>query len=88
MEQYAIIMPLWFVRIMEYLMSMLWKCLICYDQSNNDVVIWKWKPRRAKSNKGCRGNKKKERESEQLNVDPEQIIEEEEKRQPHSVEDE
>ncbi|MFL6410064.1 MAG: hypothetical protein ACJ71K_02330 [Nitrososphaeraceae archaeon] len=31
---------------------------------------------------------KKQRESEQLNVDPEQIIEEEEKRQPHSVEDE
>jgi hypothetical protein len=30
---------------------------------------------------------KKQRESEQLNVDPEQIIEEEEKRQPHSVED-
>ena len=32
--------------------------------------------------------KKKQRESEQLNVDPEQIMEEEEKRQPHSVEDE
>jgi hypothetical protein len=32
--------------------------------------------------------RKKQRESEQLNVDPEQIIEEEEKRQPHSVEDE
>ena len=31
---------------------------------------------------------KKQRESEQLNLDPEQIIEEEEKRQPHSVEDE
>jgi hypothetical protein len=31
---------------------------------------------------------KKQRESEQLNVDPEQIIQEEEKRQPHSVEDE
>jgi hypothetical protein len=31
---------------------------------------------------------KKQRESEQLNVDPEQIIEEEEKRQPHSLEDE
>ena len=30
---------------------------------------------------------KKQRESEQLNVDPEQIIKEEEKRQPHSVED-
>jgi hypothetical protein len=46
------------------------------------------KKRRAKSNKGCRGNKKKQRESEQLNIDPEQVIEEEEKRQPHSVEDE
>ena len=34
------------------------------------------KPRGAKSNKGCRG--KKQRESEQLNVDPEEIIEEEE----------
>jgi hypothetical protein len=32
--------------------------------------------------------RRKQRESEQLNVDPEQIIEEEEKRQPHSVEDE
>jgi hypothetical protein len=32
--------------------------------------------------------KKKQRESEQLNVDPEQIMEEEKKRQPHSVEDE
>ena len=31
---------------------------------------------------------KKQCESEQVNVDPEQIIEEEEKRQPHSVEDE
>jgi hypothetical protein len=32
--------------------------------------------------------KKEQRESEQLNVDPEQVLEEEEKRQPHSVEDE
>ena len=31
---------------------------------------------------------KKQRESEQLNVEPEQIIEEEEKRQLHSVDDE
>jgi hypothetical protein len=31
---------------------------------------------------------KKQRESEQLNVDPEEIIEEEERRQPHSVDDE
>lgn len=31
--------------------------------------------------------KKKQRESEQLNVNPEEILEEEEKRQPHSVED-
>ena len=32
--------------------------------------------------------KKKQRESEQLNVDPEEIIEEEESRQPYSVDDE
>jgi hypothetical protein len=32
--------------------------------------------------------KKEQRESEQLNVDPEKVLEEEEKRQPHSVEDE
>ena len=32
--------------------------------------------------------KKEQRESEQLNVNPEQVLEEEEKRQPHSVEDE
>ena len=32
--------------------------------------------------------KKEQRESEQLNVDPEQVLEEKEKRQPHSVEDE
>jgi hypothetical protein len=32
--------------------------------------------------------KKKQRESEQLNVDPEEIIDEEERRQPHSVDDE
>ena len=32
--------------------------------------------------------KKKQRESEQLNVDPEQVLEEEEKRQLRSVEDE
>ena len=32
--------------------------------------------------------KKKQRESEQLNVDPEEIIEEEERRQPHSVDEE
>jgi hypothetical protein len=31
---------------------------------------------------------KKQRESELLNIDPEKVIEEEEKRQPHSVEDE
>ena len=31
---------------------------------------------------------KKQRESEQLNVDPEEIIEEEERRQPHSVDEE
>jgi hypothetical protein len=30
--------------------------------------------------------KKEQRESEQLNVDPEQVLEEEEKRQPYSVE--
>ena len=29
MEQYAIIMPPWFVRKMEHLMFMLWRCLIC-----------------------------------------------------------
>ena len=46
------------------------------------------KPRRAKSNQGCRGNKKKQRESEQLDVDPEEIIKEEERRQPHSVDNE
>ena len=32
--------------------------------------------------------KKKQRESEQLDVDPEQVLEEEEKRQPYSVENE
>jgi hypothetical protein len=32
--------------------------------------------------------KKEQRESEQLNIDPEQVIEEKEKRQPHSVVDE
>ncbi len=32
--------------------------------------------------------KKEQRESEQLNVDPEQVLEEKEKRQPHSVQDE
>jgi hypothetical protein len=32
--------------------------------------------------------KKKQRESEQLNVDPEEVLEEKEKRQPQSVEDE
>ena len=32
--------------------------------------------------------KKKQRESEQLNVDPEQVLGEKEKRQPRSVEDE
>lgn len=32
--------------------------------------------------------KKEQRESEQLNVNPEQVLEEEEKRQPHSVDDE
>jgi hypothetical protein len=32
--------------------------------------------------------KKKQRESEQLNVDPEQVLGEKEKRQPQSVEDE
>ena len=31
---------------------------------------------------------KKQRESEQLNVDPGEIIEEEERRQPHSVDEE
>ncbi len=32
--------------------------------------------------------KRQQRESEQLNVDPEEIIEEEERRQPHSMDDE
>jgi hypothetical protein len=32
--------------------------------------------------------KKEQRESEQLNVNPDQVLEEKEKRQPHSVEDE
>ena len=32
--------------------------------------------------------KKKQRESEQLNVNPEEVLEEKEKRQPQSVEDE
>jgi hypothetical protein len=32
--------------------------------------------------------KKEQRESEQINVDPEQVLEEEKKRQPYSVENE
>jgi hypothetical protein len=45
------------------------------------------KEEQPKAIKAAEEIKKEQRESEQLNVDPEQVIEEEEKRQPHSVED-
>jgi len=61
--------------------------MLSSENENHDNSINK-KEEEPKAIKAAEEIKKKQRESEQLNVDPEQIIEEEEKRQPHSVEDE
>jgi len=52
------------------------------NSTNND------KKEQPKAIEAAEELKKEQRESEQLNVDPEQVLEEKEKIQPHSVEDE
>jgi hypothetical protein len=52
------------------------------DSTNND------KKEEPKAIEVTEELKKKQRESEQLNVNPEEVLEEKEKRQPYSVEDE
>jgi hypothetical protein len=60
--------------------------MLSSENENHDNSINK--KEEPKAIKAAEEIKKEQRESEQLNVDPEQVIEEKEKRQPHSVEDE
>jgi hypothetical protein len=58
------------------------------EKENHDDSTNKDKKEEPKAIEATEELKKKQRESEQLNIDPEQVLEEKEKRQPHSVENE
>ena len=57
------------------------------DESHDDSTN-KDKKEEPKAIEAAEELQKEQHESEQLNVDPEEILEEKEKRQPHSAEDE
>ncbi len=61
--------------------------MLSSENESHDDSINKDKKEEPKAIEVAEELKKKQRESEQLNVNPEEILEEEEKRQPHSVED-
>jgi hypothetical protein len=58
------------------------------ENENHDNSTNKDKKEEPKAIEAAEELKKEQRESEQLNVDPERVLEEKEKRQPHSLEDE
>jgi hypothetical protein len=62
--------------------------MLSSEDKNHDNSTNKDKKEEPKAIEAAEELKKEQRESEQLNVDPEQVLEEKEKRQPHSVEDE
>jgi phosphosulfolactate phosphohydrolase-like enzyme len=57
------------------------------DNYSDEVIIEHLKEEKPKVIKAAEELQKEERESEQLNVDPEQVLEEEGKRQPQSLEE-
>jgi hypothetical protein len=61
--------------------------ILSSEDENHDNSTNKDKKEEPKAIETAEELKKEQRESEQLNVDPEQVLEEKEKRQPHSVED-
>jgi hypothetical protein len=63
------------------MLKLVLKMMLSSDNENHDSST-------NKDKKAIEELKKKQRESEQLDVDPEQVLEEEEKRQPYSVENE
>jgi hypothetical protein len=62
--------------------------MLSSENENHDDSANKDKKEEPKAIEATEELKKKQRESEQLNIDPEQVLEEKEKRQPHSVENE
>jgi hypothetical protein len=58
------------------------------SSTENDKNTNKDNKEKSKAIEAAEELKKEQRESEQLNVDPEEVLEEKEKRQPHSIEDE
>ena len=58
------------------------------ENENQDYEASEDKKEKPKAIQAAEELKKEQRESEQLKVDPEQVLEEEEKRQPYSVESE
>ena len=58
------------------------------ENENQDYSTNKDNKEKTKAIEATEELKREQRESEQLNVDPEEVLEEEEKRQPHSVETE
>ena len=62
--------------------------MLSSENENHDDSTNKDKKEEPKAIEVAEELKKKQRESEQLNVDPEEVLEEKEKRQPQSVEDE
>jgi hypothetical protein len=57
------------------------------DDNHSDEVEHLEEQEKPKAIKAAEELQKEERESEQLNVDPEQVLEEEGKRQPQSLEE-
>jgi hypothetical protein len=62
--------------------------ILSSENESHDDSANKDKKEEPKAIEAAEELKKEQRESEQLNVEPEQVLEEKEKRQPHSVEDE
>jgi hypothetical protein len=62
--------------------------LLSSENESHDYSTNKDKKEEPKAIEVIEELKKKQRESEQLNVNPEEVLEEKEKRQPHSVEEE
>jgi hypothetical protein len=57
------------------------------DSRNESDVVDDKKEEQPKAIKMAKELQQEQRESEQMDVDPEQVLEEQEKRQPHSVDE-
>jgi hypothetical protein len=62
--------------------------MLLSENENRDKSTNKDNKKKPKTIEAAEELKKEQRESEQLNVDPDQVLEEEEKRQPYSVDGE